>query len=505
LAGAAIAAAVVLGACTDQPPTAAAPRAGEPRKDWTQDVQWQAVGSADIPVPTAGALPWTSTGITVTDTGWVRVELTGSLNLELNAAYQSMCAGPTYLQPPFCPLGQPLAGTEVGPGGRRDFDDYLKVVVGIDRGNGPEFVTTGPFTDVPGFYGGVVHGPGTIMVARQGLGWTVNGLLPFDVKGQEAIRVDVVAGSGNDCSTGGALPNGVGPAGMALACAPVPPKLVLRCTPESVTRGGASTCTASAEPTARNFQVTQWEFEGGGFTVRPGARNPSGAASQNRSPTWAGEMATAGDVTVSAMVDGAAQTATAHIEVTPRGWPQDAFPDTSIVVQGCAETDNRTCWLRHPPTYYHDLARTTILPSSDGWRAHPITSGPNEGLWYVLGDRSPLHLGHITIYKNVVFDDRRDAFWRGSGDCTREDLWMAVLKHEETHIRFAREFWESRRATESLETLVLQAADAEIDHRVTDAFKQARDWLRDAADRNHFRVEEYPPLGCHPALQQNPR
>lgn len=92
-----------------------------------------------------------------------------------------------------------------------------------------------------------------------------------------------------------------------------PPRPVnLACTP-SVTRGDTVSCAATSEG---SFRVTGWRFsDGNGTEISP----PAGS-SQNSSKTWAGQMVTGGTVTVYAVSGGQPQTASATINVLPRGW-----------------------------------------------------------------------------------------------------------------------------------------------------------------------------------------
>jgi hypothetical protein len=63
--------AALLAGCGDNQPTAVAPPRDAPPRDWTSQVSWRPVGGFDIPVPIEGVIPWTNTGITVNDTGWI--------------------------------------------------------------------------------------------------------------------------------------------------------------------------------------------------------------------------------------------------------------------------------------------------------------------------------------------------------------------------------------------------------------------------------------------------
>jgi hypothetical protein len=493
--------AALWGGCRDLPPTTPRAAPDAPSRDWTSEVEWHAVGSFDIPVPIQGAIPWTSTGITVNDTGWVRVQVTGGVVLEFNKDYKALCAGPTYLQPPFCPMGAPLAGASLGPDGRRAFDDYLAVMVGIDRGNGPEFVTTGWFTDSPGFFGGVVHGPGTIMVARRDLGWTINGLSPFDVKGQELIRVDVIGAADSGCGATGAAKLGIRSLASNCVGQEEPSQLVLDCTPALQERTQQVGCTASAVPQARSFTVSGWQFTGGNFTIVPGALHPERAAAQNRSATWSGPLVASGEVIVTAEVNGATQSATAHVEVSPRSWKQDPYPRVATEEQGCALVTNE-CRLKYPPERTHDLAQTRIHMPPPEWTARAVQEGPNEGLWYIPGAESPLHPGPITMYLAKVFSDARDPYWRRT-DCTLEHLKEVVVAHENTHIRFNREFWESRKLTDLLEGYVVQGDRNAAATGVSRVVGEALTWWYDSPDGKHNQWEQYPRFECTTGLLPN--
>jgi hypothetical protein len=391
--------AVLLTGCQDNPPTAVSPPGDRPAQDWTSEVEWHAVGSFDIPVPIGGAIPWTSTGITVNDTGWVRVQITGGVTLKFNDDYKAMCVGSTYLQPPFCPMGAPLAGASLSPAGRRDFDDYMAVMVGIDRGHGPEFVTTGWFTDSPGFYGGVVHGPGTIMVARRDLGWTINDLSPFDVFGAEEIRVDVIGPAETGC---GGKTTTVGVRAASLDCMPADasPELVLRCNGQtgslSIGRADQVTCGVYS-PEARSVTVREWRF--GGVTRSDGDLT---------STVWEGRVVQAGVVSATASVEGSGdQNLTLVLAVSPRAWNevQLTVPPHVTIELDTASMDlypasglpQRTFgrFLFPWPDIAKDLEHVVTVGE--------IKEGPNAGLSYV--ERIP-DLPAPTIYLHpALFPD----------------------------------------------------------------------------------------------------
>ena len=202
-----------------------------------------------------------------------------------------MCQGPAYMQPPACPAGLPLAGAVVGPEGRGDLGWYLRVVVVIDRGDRMETVTTGPFTDVPGVYGGVVQGRGLILVAGQGLGWSIGGLTRWVVQGAQTVRVDVLAGAEErtTCTDPGAEGT------VRTECTRAQqPRLALTCTspterlPDNqVTRGKEIVCTARKEPADAVGELSDiaWQFTGGDFKF------PDEAAGERAGPEITGSPA----------------------------------------------------------------------------------------------------------------------------------------------------------------------------------------------------------------------
>jgi hypothetical protein len=445
--------AALWGGCRDLPPTTPRAAPDAPSRDWTSEVEWHAVGSFDIPVPIQGAIPWTSTGITVNDTGWVRVQVTGGVVLEFNKDYKAMCAGPTYLQPPFCPMGAPLAGASLGPDGRRDFDDYLAVMVGIDRGSGPEFVTTGWFTDSPGFFGGVVHGPGTIMVARRDLGWTINGLSPFDVKGQESIQVDVI-GPAEACPTGGTSST-FGIRAAATDCVPEPgktPGMVLTC-PDTVMRGSEMDCNVAF--IGGSGSVTGWTF------LDDASHSVSGPTSGTR---WGGVMVIGGTMTATGTVEGIAATDTERVEIRARQWPK-------IQVEAW---DLGQGTLTLPPTRYADLGETKWPLPKQLVQHADISTGPNTGWSYIP---APVSGWYIPVYISAAFHPGSDFYnlqhWgytpNGAYYCTKAEvpaLEAVARAHEglthagfRSHIDAFRDYFQQNDPQQALEGKIVFGAD----------------------------------------------
>ena len=106
------------------------------------------------------------------------------------------------------------------------------------------------------------------------------------------------------------------------AYANVVPPLKLTCAPESVVKAAAQVSCGPTPPPGVPFEITGWKFVGGSsgeFQVTSPAEPPA---------TWAGLMVVGGPVWVYGDVDGAADSASTTVVVTPRQWAVIAMADT---------------------------------------------------------------------------------------------------------------------------------------------------------------------------------
>lgn len=167
-----------------------------------------------------------------------------------------------------------------------------------------------------------------------------------------------------------------------------PPPLLLNCTPSSVVRGAATSCTASTAVPEATLAVQGWTFQAtNGLTVV-----------RSTSPTdltWQGLLVTSGTVTVTALVNGISFGSSTSVTAAARNWT-NAMPYPAplpLVVPDASAFPNLPV---------HDSAATQVWPEGGlafysfgvnhlyaGGNGEILThfdnlgSGPNEGVWYL--------------------------------------------------------------------------------------------------------------------------
>ena len=190
------------------------------------------------------------------------------------------------------------------------------------------------------------------------------------------------------------------------------PSISVACTPGSVVRASSTpvACTASASGGA--LVVTGWTFT-------PDDAQAGVVSSAQTSTLWTGMAVASGGVTVQGTVGGVvANSETGRITVAARpGWSWTGDRSSGDATPGTFECPANA---RHYSTgqFGLTLADSTCkntglmlwpdpsgISSRRGWTIAKVPSGPNAGLWYVVGDRTGMH-----IRAQVLKDIRPDGY-----------------------------------------------------------------------------------------------
>lgn len=204
--------------------------------------------------------------------------------------------------------------------------------------------------------------------------------------------------------------------------------LSVRCTPNPVTRGAATTCTATPDPTEEPPSRFDWRFVSPGGTVKE----------QRTSDQWSGIIVTSGKVQVSARVGGQERKAETELQVQARTWTD---PTPRVTEQTCAGL-SASCPLRNPPRQFEDLGQGQILPPTLSQelraRVQEVSGGPNDGWWFLAGASAPVRFDEYRVSLNSILFEPSDRFWTTRTTCTRGQVPLVlqvVREHENVHVR----------------------------------------------------------------------
>jgi hypothetical protein len=325
-------------------------------------------GSFTAPAPLSRAYQTTylPTGVTLPANTRVRITVTGKLVVTENSGWSFYCSTVTpwyHTQDPSCPTGA-WANHSYGPLGVTPGSDAspLEVRFRVRAAQGSQEVRLSPW-----FYDGfqataefLNPNEGELEVGR-GLStcfatWSdVEDLFGsgsadcYSFSGSQSVRVEIFRESS---------------------------RLTLSC-PATVVRAESIACTAGSDPAGARVQVTDWKFEGGGFTLHD--------ETDPHPLSWSGQMVQSGTVTVTGTVNGQGpQTASAQVSVTDRDWSQKA---PVFTVQEIRNGGDSRLTLRAAVADASDLGRSDAFPTRSPADLPPepvaeVIGGPNDGLSY---------------------------------------------------------------------------------------------------------------------------
>jgi hypothetical protein len=298
---------------------------------------------------------------------------------------------------------------------------------------------------------------------------------------------------------------------------PREPSLTLACAPAQVERGQTISCTAETTPRSARAEDFAWSFDGSGFSIRPGSwtSTPGYGERQRSSRTWTGALLVDGQVTVSATVNGKrVAAAPVQVRVSARRWTQRPLPDVIWMPRTkCWSDSGADCILAYPPVRVRDLGRTRIVPAARPFSWSIAQSGPNEGLYFILGDEALFHVAAIEVYLNPVFDEPDHPYWR-STRCTLPVLLDHVRGHELAHVAIAERTLVGELAmAANNEAFVRVAPRSQSDpawqgdllQELGVYYDAMRRWMAQIGDPAHLVREAYPLQGafpCNPSLRQ---
>lgn len=223
-----------------------------------------------------------------------------------------------------------------------------------------------------------------------------------------------------------------------------------------VPRGSEIRCTARAEPSGGDLEVTGWAFEGDGRTIER-------HSSEARSTEWKGIMVVSGLTSVRGRINGQDQSASVRVEISDRpNWPGVSYPS--------APEPTRSTELPYPPVNqalgektHGVFGRYTIQIGYAG--IFGAGSGPNANWWYF---REPPTFEEPVIHLNpALYSD--DPFFRaqtGGRFCDREFMVRTrrhVERHERRHHDISAGYWTSDPAATALERATIYYTGADID------------------------------------------
>ncbi len=158
--------------------------------------------------------------------------------------------------------------------------------------------------------------------------------------------------------------------------------------PDSVTRGGTATFTATASPSNLNPKFNWKSVTKFTKSVHPSITHEETTITENTGPipTWRGIMVSSSTIEVTATVNNTKVSASKSVDVDDRsGWETDIPFSTDTTTWGKAE-----------PREENDLgnADTTISNRAYNVESARVDSGPNQGLRYVTGlsVEMPIHI-----------------------------------------------------------------------------------------------------------------
>jgi hypothetical protein len=153
-------------------------------------------------------------------------------------------------------------------------------------------------------------------------------------------------------------------------------RLTLSC-PATVVRAESITCTAGSDPAGARVQVTDWKFEGGGFTIQDEA--------DPHPLSWSGQMVQSGTITVTGTVNGQGpQTASAQVSVKDRDWSQTTL---TFIVRELQNGADPRLTLPSDIEFAHDLGASDFFQTANASDPLPeptadVREGPNRDLSY---------------------------------------------------------------------------------------------------------------------------
>jgi hypothetical protein len=453
-------------ACADMPTEARTPIAGPLAQaapgGFRQEYQFPLPANSGWP----HFLASTQTPIVIPRDGRYLVRVRGSVTMTLNPAYPGPCN---------------VDGTPAVPGpgtfGPQGWTNQWRQRVMQARVN----------TEPIGFYG---YNLGLPEVDAQ----TVEGEVYF-AAGQ-TLHVDWT-GHGGTMWCGVEVPYYLFTGGLTLSVTEVrenPAALVLECNgvrgAVSVQREAALNCEAKTEPAGGEVTDARWSFRDAGGAGPPVA----GPAGQN---AWSGPMVVGGTITLAAKVNGAEQTATASVAVTPRTW-RDSLPELRTVY--CPAGGVSRCPLHNPPVYVKDLGQTTLAPGTFRLSGQAVQQGPNTGWHYLPGAQGPIRFTRFTMYLNSVLQDPRNRLFRGGCSAPRVTSW--IVDHENVHVAKFRRAIAQQRLNPELED-VMAFTDADFQRQLRRADARITRLLSDIGDQDHSD-SGYPADPCNLPLRDNP-
>lgn len=411
-------------------------------------------------------VPWTNTGIVIPRTGRYRLRVQGAVTLTANPAWPGPCslAGPVMQEH----LG------DWGPAGRYPrIDSPLRV----------RFAAHQPSIWHPGFWYTVVN-PTTVeteQLLRAGSSiWVM----------RTGMGVYVYCGAGTE--TAMYLLSG----SQVLTVEEIQPegRLVLECNGArqsvSVQRGANVDCTARAEPEGAAVTDARWTFQ----DARGDGPQITGPAGQNG---WSGPMVVGGTITLTAKVNGAEQSATAAVTVTPRTW-RDSLPAQRTVY--CPAAGVSTCPLPPRPRYAMDLGQTALGPGRFALPQAGVQSGPNTGWHYIPGEQGPIRFTRLVTYLHSELQNPRSSLFRGACSASQVTGW--ITEHENVHVRKFRQAIARQRMNPELEEVVAYGP-ADMQREMRRANARIVRLLSDLGDGDHSD-NDYPAEPCDLPVAQNP-
>jgi hypothetical protein len=458
------------------------------------------MGEFSIPIPpdnrtNQGELPWTPTSIVIPEDGEYRVRVQGMVEVTVSPSWLNKpCSGGTIA---------PYAGS-YGPAGRGGWfsvgvrfqtrfgsyplglkpvnDATKEVVVSLPRGaviwayrtglpgGGQCILSSGPPV-VYSFHPMFSFGGTQKLVVTNAKAEEPCPSASFNLSGYSSAYT---TGASSDCEEEKKA------------------KLVLECNGErgqqilvEVERGERLACRAELDPAGdAKLEVTGWTaVDTEGHTI-PGP--------QGDERSWGGTMVVRTTVKVEGTVDGNAQTATAEVSIKDREWEgQIAYlsePPADPV---------GTPHLQYPPTLPApgDTAHGVFgayMGAKPSVGPEMVTSGPNDGWWYV--PRLPQFSGEHRIYINKGLYPE-DPFYRaqrgGGNKCSKRQMDHArefTINHEKSHYNADRRLYEDELPT-MLESALLYDPDGsvspkEFDKKMVQPYSERREQLHAEVDKS---------------------
>lgn len=177
-----------------------------------------------------------------------------------------------------------------------------------------------------------------------------------------------------------------------------PRRILVDCTPASVTRASSTPVTCTASAAGGVLAITSWTFTATDPAIGSIARTST-------SVSWSGMAVASGDVTVQGTVDGVSTPSdTGRFAVTARpGWTWSADKSTGDAAPGKFECNparhyatGRFGWMHADSTCRNEGLMLWPDPigtsSRRGYSVASVAAGPNAGLWYASSDGTGMHV-----------------------------------------------------------------------------------------------------------------